>query len=145
MSDQEIISQRLLAFPRALVWQAWTDPALLAQWWGPRGFTNTFELFDLRAGGEWRFVMHGPDGRNYPNSSVFVEIAAPERIIFDHVSPPHFRVVATFAEQPTGTLATFRMIFATAELCVQLRALVVPANEENFDRLAALLGKKSGR
>src|SRR5262245_39921619 len=85
-SDREIVSARTFALPRDVGFAAWTGPARLARCWGPKGFTNTFEKFDLWPGGVWRFVMHGPDGTDYRNESVFVEIVPPERIVFDHVS-----------------------------------------------------------
>ena len=95
-SDREIVATRVFDAPRELVFRAWTDPDHLVHWWGPKGFTNTFHEFDMRPGGVWRFVMHGPDGTNYKTESVFVEIVKPERIVFDHVSAPQFRMTATF-------------------------------------------------
>jgi uncharacterized protein YndB with AHSA1/START domain len=122
------------------VFEAWSDPDQLTQWWGPRGFTTTFEEFDMRPGGVWRFVMHGPDGLDYKNKSVFVEVARPERIVFDHVSGPQFRVTATFAEKPGDrTEITFRMRFETAVECDKVKGYAVEANEQNLDRLEALL------
>jgi len=140
-ADREIVSTRVVDAPRELVWKAWTDPDHLAQWWGPKGFTNTFHEFDLRPGGIWRFVMHGPDGTGYKNKSVFVEIVKPERIVFDHVSGPQFQVGATFAEQAGKTEITFRMIFKSAAECAKVRILAVDANEQNFDRLEVQLAK----
>lgn len=140
-ADREIISTRVIDAPRERVFQAWTDPEQLALWWGPKGFTNTFHEFDLKPGGHWRFIMHGPDGTDYPNHSVFVEIVKPDRLILDHLSSPHFRVVATFSEEEGKTKNTFRMIFPSAEMCEKLKPICVPANEENFDRLTALLAK----
>ena len=139
--DNEIISRRLIAFPRQLVWKAWTDPVHLARWWGPKGFTNTFHQFDLRPGGEWVFVMHGPDGANFDNKSVFVEIVPQERIVFDHLSKPQFRVTATFEEKAGRTDVTFRMTFKSADECAVLRAFVTKANEQNFDRIEDELSK----
>lgn len=135
----EIISSRVFAVPQAQVFRAWTDPARLARWWGPAGFTNTFHTFDLRPGGAWSFIMHGPNGVDYPNESVFVEIVDAERIVLDHLSAPQFRVTATFADQAGGTLLVFRMTFADAATCDTLRGIIVPSNEQNFDRLAAVL------
>ncbi len=145
MSGREIFSKRVLATPRAAVWEAATNPDLLAQWWGPAGFTNTFDEFDLRAGGAWRLVMHGPDGTDYKNESVFLEVAPPERIVFDHVSSPRFRMTITFTEQAAATVISFSMLFESVEACDRVKGYVVDANEQNFDRLAALLEKrKSG-
>jgi uncharacterized protein YndB with AHSA1/START domain len=140
-SDRKIISTRLFDTPRETVFKAWTDPKLLAEWWGPNGFTNTFEEFDLSPGGHWRFVMHGPDGKNYRNHSTFIEITSPERIVFDHVSPPTFRVTATFENESGKTEITFQMVFESAEVCANLKHILVPSNEQNFDRLEALLKK----
>ena len=85
-SDRELVSTRLLDFRRALVFKAFSDPVALAVWWGPAGFSNTFQEFEFRPGGVWRFVMHGPDGNDFENESVFLEVAAPERIRIP--SPP---------------------------------------------------------
>ena len=85
--------------------------------------------------------MHGPNGADYPNQSVFVEIVQPERIVFDHVSAPAFQVTATFAEEGGKTRLTFRMLFETAAECDKVKGLVVRANEENFDRLEAELAR----
>lgn len=142
ISDCEIVSTRLFDFPRELVFKAWTDPDHLACWWGPKGFTNTFHEFDLRPGGIGRFVMRGPDGTDYQNESVFVEIVKPERIVFDHLKPMHkFQVVATFADQDGKTKLTFRMLFETAAECNQVKSYVVEGNEQNFDRLEAELAR----
>lgn len=137
--EREFASSRVFAAPRELVFEAWSDPGHLSRWWGPRGFTNTFQEFDMRPGGHWRFVMHGPDGTDYKNHSVFVEVVPPERIIFDHVSGHRFRVIATFSEQRGKTELIFRMLFETASECERVKAFAVGANEQNFDRLAAEL------
>ncbi len=141
MSEREIVSARVFDAPRERVFRAWTDPKHLARWWGPKGFTNTFHEFDPRPGGIWRFVMHGPDGTDYKNKSVFVEIVEPERIVFDHVTGPKFRVVATFADESGKTALTFRMRFKTAAACEKVKVYAVDANEQNFDRLEAELAK----
>jgi uncharacterized protein YndB with AHSA1/START domain len=140
----EIVSTRVFAVPRERLFNAWADPDQLKQWWGPKGFTNTFHEFDMRPGGDWRFIMHGPNGADYKNHSVFVEIVKPERIVFDHVSAPHFQVIATFAEQAGNkTLLTFRMVFKSAAECDKVKSFAPEANEQNFDRLEAQLAKAS--
>lgn len=138
-SDREIVTTRVIDAPRGRVFDAWTDPDRLARWWGPKGFTNTFEEFDPRPGGVWRFVMHGPNDVDYPNRSVFVEVARPERIVLDHVSRPLFRLVATFAGQRGKTKLTFRQQFGSAAECDKIKTIAVEANEENLDRLEAEL------
>ncbi|MDH4249269.1 MAG: SRPBCC family protein [Deltaproteobacteria bacterium] len=139
ITDREIVSRRVIHAPRQKVFRAWTEPEHLAVWWGPAGFTNTFHEFEPRPGGEWRFIMHGPDGTNYPNHSKFVEVVAPELITFDHLLGPKFRVIATFSEHAEGTDVTFRMVFGSAAECEKIKVFVVDANEENFDRLEAEL------
>ena len=141
LSDREIVTTRVIDVPRELVFKAWTEPEHLAQWWGPKGFTNTFQEFDLRPRGAWRFLMHGPDGVDYKNKSVFVEIVKPERIVFRHVSGPRFQVTATFAEQAGQTKLTFQMLFETAAECAKVKGFAVEANEQNLDRLEARLAK----
>jgi uncharacterized protein YndB with AHSA1/START domain len=98
-----IITTREFAAPRELVFEVWTDPKHLAQWWGPFGFTTTTSAFELSEGGVWRFVMHGPDGRDYQNRITFDEIVRPERIRYHHagaddVEPVAFRTTVTFED-----------------------------------------------
>ena len=139
LSTRQIVTTRVVDALRERVFRAWTDPERLARWWGPRGFTNTFQEFDLRPGGTWRFVMRGPNGAEFQNLSVFVEIAPPERIVFQHVSPPEFQVTATFAEESGKTRVTFQMLFETAAACGKVEGFAPEANEQNFDRLEAEL------
>ncbi|HXD97174.1 MAG TPA: SRPBCC family protein [Candidatus Acidoferrum sp.] len=135
LSDREIATTRVLDASPDLVFRAFSDPAHLARWWGPKGFTNTFHEFDLRPGGAWRFVMHGPDGAHYQNHSVFVEVVPPERIVINHVSGPHFHLTITLAEQAGRTKLSWRMLFESAAECDKVKTFAVPANEQNLDRL----------
>jgi uncharacterized protein YndB with AHSA1/START domain len=114
-----IVATRVLDAPRALVWQAWSDPKHLAQWWGPNGFTTTTSAFDMRPGGVWRFVMHGPDGRDYENRITFDEIVKPERIRYHHgggdVEPVQFRTTVTFEDLGGNrTRLTLHAVFPSA-------------------------------
>ena len=115
-----MIGTRIYDAPRELVWQAWTDPKHLAQWWGPDGFTTTTSAFEQRPGGVWRFVMHGPDGRDYQNRITFDEIVKPERIVYRHggggedVEPVQFKVTVTFEELGGKTRLTMRGVFPSA-------------------------------
>lgn len=100
-----IVGTREFDAPRELVFAAWTDPKHLAQWWGPNGFSTTTMNFDLRPGGIWRFVMHGPDGRDYQNRITFEEVVPPERIVYRHgdcagadVEPVQFRQTVIFED-----------------------------------------------
>ncbi|MEA3208698.1 MAG: hypothetical protein QOE70_1755 [Chthoniobacter sp.] len=141
-AEREIVNTRLLSAPRVLVFQAFSNPSHLARWWGPKGFTNTFGEFDLRPDGHWRFVMHGPDGTDYPNHSVFVEVVPPERVVFRHLDPMHtFQMSILFGERGGKTELTWRMLFDTVAKCDEVRAFVAEANEQNFDRLETELAE----
>jgi uncharacterized protein YndB with AHSA1/START domain len=119
-ADREIVLTRVFDAPRELVWEAWTDPKHVVNWWGPRGFTTTIEKMDVRPGGVWKHVMHGPDGTDYPNSSVFKEVVKPERIVYSHgggkKGEPGAHFVATWTFEALGdkTRVTMRGVFDTA-------------------------------
>jgi uncharacterized protein YndB with AHSA1/START domain len=139
-ADGEIVSSRVFDASREVVFRAFTDPEVLAQWWGPKGFTNTFHEFDPRPGGAWRFVMRGPDGTEYQITKEFLEVVAPERVVLQHVEPMHrFRMLMTFADEAGKTRLTWRMRFDAVEDAERARGAIVEANEQNFDRLAAQL------
>ena len=138
---REIASSRVIDAPRERVFKAFADPTHLARWWGPSGFSNTFEEFDFRPGGTWRLIMHGPDGTDYPNRSVFLDIEEPSRIVFEHESPHPFRMTITLADQGGGTRIAWRMLFETAAERDRIAPIAVPANEQNFDRLQAELAR----
>lgn len=141
--DREIRSTRLLEAPRDLVWKVFTQPEHIAKWWGPDGFTNTIHQMDVRTGGAWNFVMHGPDGRDYENKVIFVEVVKPERLVFDHVVHPFHRTVVTFVEEGGKTRLNFGMTFETAELKKKVAKEfgAVEGLVQNLDRLAAYLGE----
>jgi uncharacterized protein YndB with AHSA1/START domain len=136
-SDRELVTSRVINAPRELVFKAFAEPTHLAEWWGPNGFTNTIHEFNLRPGGAWRFVMHGPDGVNYPNESIFVEVAAPECVVFKHVSRPQFEMTITFTKEGNNTVVGWRQVFNTAAECQGIAKFAVEANEQNLDRLAS--------
>jgi uncharacterized protein YndB with AHSA1/START domain len=115
-SDREIVATRVFDAPRELVFQMWTDPQHISNWYGPRGFTTTTHEMDVRPGGVWRHVMHGPDGTDYPNEIVYLEVVKPERLVYDHVSEPPFQTTVTFAERDGKTEVTARMLFESATL-----------------------------
>jgi uncharacterized protein YndB with AHSA1/START domain len=140
-TDRQIVSTRVFDAPLAQLFKAFSEPDHLAHWWGPKGFTSTFHEFDMRPGGAWRFVMHGPDGTDYPNESIFVEVVKPERIVFDHILGHHFQMTVTLAEQGGKTRVTWHMLFDSAAECDEVKALVADANEQNFDRLEAQLAR----
>lgn len=131
-------SRRLDASPER-VWQALADPAQLARWWGPDGFTNEFGRFDFRAGGHWDFWMVGPDGRRYWNENRFVTLDAPRHFEVAHVLAPVFTLTIRLAPEAGGTRLDWAQCFETAELARGVAAVCGPANEQNLDRLEAVL------
>lgn len=138
------MTTRVLDAPRALVFRAFTHAEHLARWWGPKGFTNTFEEFEPQPGGVWRFVMHGPDGGRFQNEAVFEEIVPPERIAFRRVTLPLFRTELALGDRGAQTLLVWRMIFATARERDNVRRFAAEANEQNLDRLEAELSRMAG-
>ena len=141
-AEREIVIRRVFDAPRAQVFEAWTDPKRIAQWWGPRGFTTTIDEMDVRPGGTWRFVMHGPDGVDYPNRVVYDEIVRPERLVHMHGSdkedePGQFQVTVTFAEQSGKTTLTLRMLFqSAAERDKNVEFGVIEGGNQTLERLA---------
>jgi uncharacterized protein YndB with AHSA1/START domain len=117
-ADREIVISRVFDAPRELVFKVWTDSQHVAEWWGPNGFTTTLHEMDVRPGGVWRFVMHAPDGVDYPNKIVFAEVVEPERLVFSHGSgapdDAGFEVTITFADEGGKTRLTMRQRYATA-------------------------------
>lgn len=142
--ESEIVSTRNVNFPIELVFKAWSEPNYLKIWWGPKGFTNTFNEFDFRVGGKWSFIMHGPDKGNYSNECEFIKIEKPNLIAWKRYSKPLFQVVATFEElSNNNTKIVFKMLFDTVFECHKLKPYVVDKNEENFDKLEVVLAKMS--
>jgi uncharacterized protein YndB with AHSA1/START domain len=142
-TSREIVNTRILNVSPEEVFKAWADPQHLARWWGPKSFTNTFQQFDMKPGGKWCFIMHGPDAADYQNESVFVEIERPRKIVLNHISAPKFRATVTYEDIGGKTKAIFRQLFETAAECDKIRKCAPEANEQNFDRLAAVLATKS--
>ena len=115
-TDREIIATRVYDAPRDLVFKLWTDPQHLTQWWGPRGFTTTTFSMDVKPGGVWRFVMHGPDGTDYENKITYVTVDAPKKLVYKHggdkTEPVNFEVAVTFDDMADGkTKLHMRMTF----------------------------------
>jgi uncharacterized protein YndB with AHSA1/START domain len=120
-AEREIVLTRVFEAPRKMVWEAWTDPKQVGLWWGPKGFTTTIEVMDVRAGGVWRFLMHGPDGTDYPNESIFTDVVPYERLGYKLTGGKKggpvvcMDKIATFEEEDGGTRVTMRLVFASAE------------------------------
>jgi len=141
-APDEILTTRRIAAPRALVFQAFTSPEHVGAWWGPDGFTTITSEMHVAPGGTWRFVMRGPDGKDWPNLVTYVEVVAPERLVYDHgdgAGPPQFHVVVTFEEDDGGTFLAMRAKFkdAAARQYVAENFKAVEGGRQTVARLAA--------
>lgn len=132
--DAVCATARLLPFTRQQILAAFADGRRLAAWWGPDGFSNSFELFEFRPGGRWKFLMQGPDGKTYPNESRFLAIDL-DRIVIEHLSQPCFTLTVSLAEQAQGTVLAWHQAFDDPRVAAGVRHIVEPANEQNLDRL----------
>lgn len=151
VADREIVITRVFDAPRELVWNAWTDPKRIVQWWGPRGFTTTIHEMDVRPGGVWKQTMHGPDGTDYPSQCAFIEVVKPARILYSMVggkrgNPGHrFEATWTFDAQDDKTKLTLRMLFPSAEIREHVSKTygVIEGGHQTLDRLGEHLAKNS--
>ena len=151
-TDREIVITRDFDAPRELVWEAMTDPRHVVHWWGPRGFTTTIEEMDVRPGGVWKHVMHGPDGTDYPNKSFFKEVVKPGRLVYAHgggrKGGPGAQFEATwtfYALDACKTRVTIRMVFpsAAARDKVVKEYGAIEGGKQTLERLAEHLPKMS--
>ena len=142
-ANRSISITKELNAPIGFVWDVWTKPEEIANWWGPAGFTNTIHTMDVKAGGEWRLTMHGPDGRTYPNKSAFTEIVPFKKIVFQHFNP-HYLATIVFEPKDETTLLDWNMVFETAEL-FETVVKVFKADDglkQNVEKLEAYLEQK---
>ena len=142
-TDREIVISRIIDAPRVLVFEAFTEVRHLSRWWGPEGFTTTTRAFEFRVGGEWDFVMHGPDGTDYQEWISWTEIAPPERIALLHGEsrgdPNAFESVLTFAPDGAATRIEMRTVFPTQELRDEAveKCHAIEGGRQTLDHLAA--------
>lgn len=146
--SNELKISRVYDAPARAVWDAWTDPAQTAQWWGPRGFTITTHAKDLRPGGVWHYTMHGPDGVDYPNKTLYHEVEPLQKLVYDHggndEKAPLFRVTVLFREAGGKTHMDMTMTLPTPEAAAQTAVFVKQAGgNATWDRLAEYLEKIS--
>jgi uncharacterized protein YndB with AHSA1/START domain len=149
-TDREVVITRVLDAPRELVFKAWASPEHLDTWFGPEGFRNETLEMDFRVGGVWRFIMHGPDGVDYPNRILYTEIAPPDRIAYIHTDdaePPQtqFQGTVSFIDKNGRTELTLRSAFATAEErdLVVAEHGAIEGGKQTLARLAAYLESMS--
>jgi uncharacterized protein YndB with AHSA1/START domain len=134
-------TSREIAASKETIFAAFKNPELLAKWWGPAGFTNTFRQFEFREDGKWVFVMHGPDGKNYLNESVFEEIIPDEKIVIRHVVQPFFTLTVQISATENGSMIHWNQQFDDEKVAEQIAHIVIPSNEQNLDRLTAEICK----
>lgn len=141
--EHELVITRIFDAPRDLVFKVWTDPAHVAQWWGPNGFKTTIQEMDVRPGGHWRYAMRGPDGNDYPFDGVYAEVVEPERLVFDGTihSDPGQRVwtEVTFTEQEGKTKVTVHQVYSFESAATRGASL---GWNQQLDRLTAYLAKR---
>jgi uncharacterized protein YndB with AHSA1/START domain len=146
--SSEIKITRIYDAPVHTVWDAWTDPEQVAQWWGPRGFTLTTHGKDLRPGGSWDYTMHGPDGVDYPNKTRYLEVEQHAKLVYDHGGnddrPPLFRVTVLFTDVDGKTRMDMSMALPTPEAAEETRKFIKKAGgDSTWDRLAEYLEKEA--
>ncbi len=140
-SSNEIRITRVYDAPARAVWDAWTVPEQVEKWWGPRGFTLTTHSKDLRAGGHWRYTMHGPDGVDYPNVTTYFVVEEHKKLVYDHGGtddrPPLFRVTVTFTEVNGKTTMEMISTLPTPEAAREMLKFIKKAGGfGTWDRLA---------
>lgn len=131
-------SRKIPASPQ-VIYEAFRNPEVLARWWGPEGFTNSFNSFQFENGGKWSFVMHGPDGKSYPNENEFLELVNASKIVIRHFSEPKFILTVTLEPSEQGSLVTWFQDFESEQVAKNIAHIVVPSNEQNLDRLTAVI------
>ena len=143
-ADREIRISRLLNAPIELVWEVWTNPEHIKNWWGPNGFTNTISIMNVQPDGEWNLIMHGPDETDYRNESIFKEVVKHKKLVYDHISGPKFTATITFEEQGDKILLSWHMLFRNKEEFIQT-VKTFKADEglkQNVEKLQAYLTKQ---
>jgi uncharacterized protein YndB with AHSA1/START domain len=142
--DREIKMSRTLNAPVELVWEVWTNPEHIANWWGPNGFTNTISKMDVQNGGDWALVMHGPDGTDYINKSVFEEVILHKKIVYRHISWPDFTSTVEFEARGEQTHISWHMLFESAEQFIEVvkKHGAVEGLKQNIAKLEAYLARR---
>lgn len=136
VGEREIMVTRVFDAPRNLVFEAWTKDEHLSKWWGPQGFTTTFQEFDMKPGGTWQFIMHSPEGVDFPNTNVIIEVIKPERLVSKHAVFPHYLATTIFEELDGKTKLTYSTVYGeNAAIFDKVKIYAVPGAEQMMDRL----------
>lgn len=121
----------------AAVFTVLRDPARVARWWGPDGFTSTIHEFPFHVGGTWRLTLHGPDGANHPNEYRVLRIEEGRLLELDHPSDSHhFVLTITLTPQGAGTRVDWQQTFDTVQDYQPLAGFLAQANEQVLARLS---------
>ena len=140
IQDSTLSTSRTFPHAPAVIYTAFASAEVLASWWGPEGFTSTFEIFDFKPGGRWKFVMHSADGKDYANESVFAALQPASKVVIEHIAHPHYTLSVSLIPVEGGTRLIWEQTFKDSRTAQGLRHIVEPANEQNLDRLAKALG-----
>jgi uncharacterized protein YndB with AHSA1/START domain len=141
--NRTMAATRILNAPRDLVWKVFTEPEHIKHWWGPNGFSITTDKHEMRAGGEWNFTMHGPDGTDYRNEMVFVELVPNERIVFSHGPFPKFQMHIELTDLGDKTELRWRNVFEDDQEFKQAVEVfhAVEGQQQTIGRLSEYLSK----
>jgi len=137
--SRTVINSRIIEFPVGDVFDAYANPEKIVRWWGPQDFTLINESIDLREGGDWRFVLKGPDGKEYKNHQVFAKIERPTLFVVNHVTGPIYRGTVTFDDLGNRTRVTMYWTFDNPEFIAQNKEVISKGNEGNLDRLTEVV------
>lgn len=144
--NRELQTTRIFKAPINLMWEVWTNPEHIVNWWGPNGFTSTIHKMDFQEGGEWKLTLHGPDGTTYPNRSIYKEIIPFKKIVFEHFNP-HFITTVLFEAKGEETQIEWTLLFDT----VEMYEIIVKAHKadegqkQNIEKLERYLSKLPGQ
>lgn len=148
--NREIRLSRKFDAPIELVFEAFSKPEHIEQWWGPKGFSTTTDKMNFEVGGEWIFTMHGPEGTDYPNHIIYTTIKRPEQLKYDHYGnqkkdvEPHFKTTVNFEDSNKRTTLTMRMVFPSPEAKAEAAERgAVEGGKQTLKRLEKYLKEKS--
>jgi len=120
LKDRTLEIERTFDAPIELVWEVWTNPDHIKNWWGPNDFKNSISKMEVKPGGEWNLIMHGPDGTDYTNKSIFKEVIFHKKLVYDHISGPKFTATVTFESRGNKTHIHWQMVFLSRKQLIEV-------------------------
>ena len=144
VGEREVVHTRLIDASPERVFDAFAEADGITNWWGPNGFRTTTYEKEVRAGGAWRFTMHGPDGTDYPNFIRYTEVSRPGRLAWEHGTtpdaPPQFLTWVTLREEGGKTRLEMRSQFPSAEALEVVKKFgAIEGGQQTLDRLEGYL------